>query len=310
MTETPDISVVIPCLNEEENVQAIVAAVQSELAAAGVTFEIVIIDNASTDHTVALVKALCREDRRVKLIVNNRNYGQMRSPTYAIFQTVGRAVIGIGADFQDPPALIGEFIAHWRAGAKIVLAVRQTEETSTTFLKLLRAGGYGFFERFADYPVIPGATGFGLYDREVVDTLAKLREPEPFFRGMLVESGFAIQTIPYVRPPRAAGETKNDFWTLLSFALSGLSGSSKKLLRAPLYLSAVSSLAAMATLLAAVIAVCLGRLAWPWLLAFVMELNLAVVLFFLGLIGDQLRIVSERTRNVPLVVEEERVNFS
>ena len=308
MNPPADISVVIPCLNEEENVRAIVAAVEGELAKAGVTFEIIVIDNASTDRTAALVRELCREDPRVKLILNNRNYGQMRSPTHAIFQTRGRAVIGIGADFQDPPALIGEFIARWRAGAKIVLAVYQSEEKSA-LLKTLRATGYRFFESFADYPVIPGATGFGLYDRDVVDALARWREPEPFFRGMLIESGFSIETVPYVRAPRAAGETKNNLRTLVSFALSGVSGSSKKLLRAPLYLAGLTALAAGVAFLAGLVAVALGGLAWPWFLAAAMELNVTVVLFFLGLIGDQLRIVSERTREVPLVIEKERVNF-
>ena len=304
-----DVSVIIPCLNEEENVVQIVAAVSKELAAAEVTYEIIIIDNASVDRTVALAKGLCEADSRVRLIVNNRNYGQMRSPAHAIYQSRGRAVIGIGADFQDPPELIGEFIARWRAGAPIVLAVRASEDSSM-FLKGLRGLGYGFFSRFADYPVIPGATGFGLYSREVVDQLARWREPEPFFRGMLVESGYDIATIPYVRPPRAAGETKNNVWTLLSFALSGVAGSSKNLLRLPLYVAALTALAAAAALLAAPVAAVLGATPWPWIWLAIIELNFAMVFFFAGLIGEQVRVISERTRNVPLVIEKERVNFA
>jgi len=304
----PDISAVIPCLNEEENVVQIVAAVAKELAAADVTYEIVIIDNASVDRTVALAKGLCEADSRVRLIVNNRNYGQMRSPTHAIYQTRGRAVIGIGADFQDPPELIGQFIDRWRAGSPIVLAVRASEDSSM-FLRGLRSLGYGFFSRFADYPVIPGATGFGLYSREVVDHLARWREPEPFFRGMLVESGYDIATIRYVRPPRAAGETKNNFWTLLSFAVSGLAGSSKNLLRLPLYVAALTALAGGSALLAAPIVAVLGATPWPWIWLAIVELNFALLFFFAGLIGEQVRVISERTRNAPLVIEKERVNF-
>ncbi|MBA3811648.1 MAG: glycosyltransferase family 2 protein [Caulobacteraceae bacterium] len=308
MTQPIDVSVVIPCLNEEDNVGPITAAVAAELAKAGVSHEIILIDNASTDATVQRARALCAADPRVRLIVNNRDYGQMRSPTHGIYQASGAAVIGMCADFQDPPALIGEFIARWRAGARIVLGVRRSEDM-TPLMRLLRTVGYGFFQRFGDYSVIPGATGFGLYDREVVDRLARWREPEPFFRGMLVESGYALETIPYNRPPRAGGVTKNDFASLLGFAISGLGASSRKLLRAPLYLAAVTALATAVTGAGALVAATLGRAPWPWLWLTALEFNFAWVFFFLGVLGEQVRLISERTRHTPLVIEKERVNF-
>src|SRR5665213_1729805 len=155
-----DISVLIPCLNEEENVLPIAAAIAAELEKVGVSYDIIFIDNGSDDGTIDLIKGLCARDERVRLIVNNKNFGQMRSPTYGIYQTTGKAVIGISADFQDPPSLIGELIARWRAGTRIVLGVRQSEKTSLV-LRFIRAVGYGFFARFGDYRVIPGATGFG-----------------------------------------------------------------------------------------------------------------------------------------------------
>ena len=164
----------------------------------------VFIDNGSTDGTIDILKGICAADPRIRLIVNNRNYGQMRSPTHGIYQTTGAAVVAISSDFQDPPELIGQFIERWRAGAIIVLGVRQSEKQSP-LMRSIRAIGYGFFERFGDYRVIPGATGFGLYDRRVVDTLKQWRDPEPFFRGMLVESGYRLETIPYHRPGRAGG---------------------------------------------------------------------------------------------------------
>ncbi|MDB5484056.1 MAG: hypothetical protein JWO83_5109 [Caulobacteraceae bacterium] len=303
-----DISVLIPCLNEAENVLAIADAVAGALVASGVSYNITFIDNGSSDGTVDLVKGLCGRDDRVRLIVNNRNFGQMRSPTYGIYQTDGRAVVGIAADFQDPPELIGEFIARWRAGAQIVLAVRQSENTSF-LLRALRAVGYGFFNRFGDYPVIPGATGFGLYDRVVVDCLKSWRDPEPFFRGMLVESGFPLETVPYHKPPRAGGRTKNNLRTLVSFALSGVANSSKKLLRAPIYISlvlfAVSAVAAAGSLVGLV----MGARVLGALVTAVLALLFALLFFFVGLIGDQVRLISEMARNVPLVTEKERVNF-
>jgi glycosyltransferase involved in cell wall biosynthesis len=308
MPETPDVSALIPCLNEAENVRAIAQSVANELIACELSFEIIFIDNGSTDGTIAIVKGLCAEDERVRLIVNNQNYGQMRSPTYGIYQTSGRAVIGISADFQDPPGLIPQFIARWRNGAQIVLGVRRSEDAPLT-LRVLRALGYGFFERFGDYRVIPGATGFGLYDRAVVDCLKQWRDPEPFFRGMLVESGFTLETIPYDRPPRAGGRTKNDLSTLLNFAVSGVTSSSKKLLRIPLYIALVLGLVTFATVVAGIVAAAFGASAWAYAVAAAVELPFALVFLFLGLIGEQVRFIAQIVRNAPLVVERERVNF-
>lgn len=303
-----DISVAIPCLNEAENAAAIAEAVGRELTAAGVTYEMIFIDNGSTDGTVDIIKGLCALDPRIRLIVNNRNYGQMRSPTHAIYQGVGRAVIGISADFQDPPELLGEIIARWRAGAKIVLGVKRSEDALAP-IRWGRRLGYAFLNRYGDYPVVPGATGFGLYDREVVDCLAAWREPEPFFRGMLVESGFALSTVPYHRPDRAGGQTKNNLGTIIAFGLSGLASSSKALLRVPMMI-AVWTMALAGLTAAGVIAAAVGGwMSWAYLLAVPVEVAFAILFLFLGLLGEQVRLISERTRNTPLVIEKERVNF-
>lgn len=304
----PEVSVVIPCFNEEENVVAIAGAVAAELAALKAAYEIIFIDNASTDGTVERIMALCRADARIKLIANNRNYGQMRSPTHGIYQATGRGVIAMCADFQDPPALIGRFVARWREGASIVLGVRASENTSVS-LGLARRFAYRFLGQFADYQVIPGATGFGIYDRRVVDTLAQWREPEPFFRGMLVESGFPIEVIPYDRPLRAAGRSKNNFGTLFSFALSGLASSSRNLLRLPFYAAAAMLGLAGLTIAGLVWAwiACAG--AGLWLIALLIELCALATFLFLGLMGEQIRLIAERGRNTPLVVEKARVNF-
>jgi glycosyltransferase involved in cell wall biosynthesis len=301
--------VVIPCLNEAENVAAIARAVAAQLEEVQVTWDITFIDNGSSDGTVDLIKGLCASDRRIRLIVNTRNFGQMRSPTYAVYQTSGRAVIGLCADFQDPPIMIGEFIVRWRAGARIVLGVRRSEQMSLA-RRFIRSIGYGVFERFGDYRVIPDATGFGLYDREVVDCLKRWRDPEPFFRGMLAESGYRLETIAYDRPPRAAGKEKNNFASLFSFGLSGLASSSKRLLRLPIYISLVTFAATGLTILWTLIGALAGQRVVGLLLLSLGELGFSLVFLFLGLIGEQVRLISEMSRNVPLVIEEERVNFS
>jgi glycosyltransferase involved in cell wall biosynthesis len=306
--ERPEISIVIPCYNEEENVRAIHAAVTAAAEHHAASHEIIFIDNCSVDATRALLREICAQDPRTRAIFNNRNYGQMRSPTYGIYQAEGRAVIGMCADFQDSPEMIGPFIEQWRAGAQVVLAQRRTERTSW-FLTLMRSLGYGLLRCVTDHPIVPGATGFGLYDRAVVDTVARWHEPEPFFRAMVVESGYRLAVLPFDRPERAAGETKNTWWTLASFALSGLSGSAKSLLRLPILLSFYAGALALLLLAAAVAALVLDGPFWALLGLTIGCAMFAVLLLFLGLIGDQVRMISERTRNVPLVIEEERLNF-
>lgn len=308
MTGSVTFSAVIPCYNEVENAANIADAVRRQLELTGESFEIIFIDNDSSDGTVEVIKGLCATDPRVRLIVNNQNYGQMRSPVHAIFEASGKAVIGVAADFQDPPELIPNFIERWRAGAMIVLGVRAGERT-TFLLRLIRRVGYAFFERFGDYRVIPNATGFGLYDRKVVDVLRRWRDPEPFFRGMLVESGFAVETIPYERPGRAAGSTKNNLLTLLSFAISGLASSSRRLLRVPLVLSLVMFGISALALMEALISGILRANAWPGVIAAACLLAFGILFFFIGLIGEQVRILAQIARNVPLVVEKERINF-
>lgn len=304
----PEISVVIACRNEEDNVEAIAAAVSEQLESVDADFDIIFIDNQSSDRTVEIVKQMCARDRRIRLIVNTRNYGQMRSPTHGIYQAGGRAVISMCADFQDSPALLPEFVRRWRDGADIVLGVRENEK-SGALLTAMRSLSYNLQRQFGDYPIIPNATGFGIYDRRVVRSIEALNEPEPFFRGLLVETGYSIQTIPFKRPQRAGGRSNNNFFTLLDFALNGLAGSSKGLLRVPLYVAFFIGLLTVTCLIGAVVAAFIGHSVQLWLFAAMLEGQFALLFLFFGLIGVQIRLISDRTRNTPLVLERERVNF-
>ena len=303
-----ELSFAIPCYNEEANIEKLYEAVTVEAEKHAASHEIIFIDNHSTDRTREIIRDICARDPRVRGIFNNRNYGQMRSPTYAIFQAEGRAVVGMCSDFQDPPALIGEFVRQWRAGAQVVVGQRRTEKTSF-LLGLVRKSGYAFFRKFGDYPLIPGVTGFGLYDREVVDMLASWNEPEPFLRGMVVESGYRLAVVPYDRPQRAGGRTSNDFWTLLNFALSGIGGSAKSLLRLQLVVAIFFSFFSVAIGIATLIRFIVYGYSPVMLSLTVFFALFSVLLLFLGLIGDQVRLLAERLRNLPLVIEDERVNF-
>ncbi len=308
MPDNPELSVVIPCFNEEENAAAIGAAVIAQMDKVSADYEIIFIDNGSSDRTVEIIRALCAANKRIRLIVNTRNFGQLRSPTHALFEASGRAVIGIVADFQDPPEMIPQFVERWRKGADIVLATSQTKKMSPVFASIRRLS-YGLQRKFGDYPIIPNATGFGLYDAKVVRAIAALNEPEPFFRGLLVETGYRIETIPFKRPPRAAGKSKNGFLALLDFALSALAGSSKGLLRVPLYVSFFIFLATLFTLGGALYSMIVGANPRMWLFAALLEFQFGLLFLFLGLLGVQVRMISDRTRGTPLVIERERVNF-
>ncbi len=305
----PDLSVVIPCYNEEENAAAICAAVIAQLEPLNLSFDIIFIDNDSTDRTVEIIRHLCEADPRVRLIVNTRNYGQMRSPTHGIYQARGRAVIGMCADFQDPPELLPEFVRRWQAGADIVLALRKSETKNGPMLRMMRGMSYWLARNFGDYPILPDATGFGLYDARVVRATRMLSEPEPFFRGMLVETGYRLETISFLRPPRAGGRSKNSFFALLDFAMSALAGSSKRLLRVPIYIGAFGALMTLVMLVGGTLAFFLDRPIAGWFIAAVVQAELALLFGFLGLLGDNVRIISERTRGTPLVLERERINF-
>lgn len=305
----PELSIVIPCYNEIDNIAAITAAVDEVARLHTSSHEIILIDNRSTDGTREEIRVICATNPRVRAIFNNRNYGQMRSPTHGIYAARGRAVIGMCADFQDPPQMIGTFINHWRKGAPIVLAQRSRERTGP-LLGLARWFGYFVLAHLADYPVFPNVTGFGLFDREVVDTLRDWVEPEPFFRGMLAESGFPVTLVPFDRPQRAAGTSKNGPAALFGFAVSGLSGSAKGLLRLPITLAIAMAVLTLGLLIGTVGCALVGNpLGWPLAATTGVSAMFATVLLFLGLIGDQVRLLTERARCVPLVIEECRINF-
>lgn len=306
---TPEISVVIPCLNEEENAAAIANAVIEQLETLTDSFEIIFIDNGSTDGTVAIVRAMCAGNARIRLIINTRNFGQLRSPAHALFQARGRAIIGIAADFQDPPELIPELVRRWRAGTEIVLGVSETMKSSPVYSSL-RKLSYDLQRKFGDYPIIPNATGFGIYDAKVIRAIAELNEPEPFVRGLLVETGYSIETVTFKRPDRAAGRSKNGFFALLDFALSALAYSSKGLLRAPLYFSFIAFAATMVSMLGAAWSIAWAQNPRMWLFAALLEFQFGLLFLFLGVLGVQVRLISDRTRGMPLVIERERVNFA
>ncbi len=306
------ISVLTPCFNEEENVLQVYEQVRAVFANLGqYRYEHLFIDNASTDRTVEILRGLARSDGNVKIIVNRRNFGHIRSPHHGMLQAHGDAVVALVADLQDPPTLIPAFLERWEQGFKVVLGVKRTSEESWTMFTARRFY-YGLIQRLSDVELIPNATGFGLYDREFVEMVRQLDDPYPYVRGLIAELGFDCATIPYDQPVRRQGLTKNNFFTLYDLAMVGITSHSKL----PLRLATLAGFTLSAlSLLVALVYTIYKLIFWNQFpvgiapLVIGLFLSFSVQLFFMGLLGEYVAVIHTRIMRRPLVVEKERVNF-
>ncbi|TCG09481.1 glycosyltransferase [Paraburkholderia steynii] len=305
------ISIVTPCYNEEENVEELAAQIAATMAKLPYRYEHIFIDNHSTDRTVELIKKMASTDRRIKLIVNARNFGHIRSPFYGILQATGDACVLIASDLQDPPELIAEFIKKWEAGYKTVLATKpESEESPLMFI--VRRTYYKLVARISDVPLVKNATGAGLFDKAVVDILRKVDDPYPYFRGLVCEIGFPIATVPFKQPKRKRGITKNNFYTLYDIAMLGITNHSK----VPLRLMALGGFAmSILSMALAFIALAAKLLFWNRYQLGIAPIMIGMFFFaslqmlFMGLLGEYVGAIYTRVRRLPLVVELERVNF-
>lgn len=303
------ISVVTPCYNEAENVDELYERIRAALD--GREYEHIFIDNASTDDTQAKIRALAEKDQRVKAVFNTRNFGHIRSPYYALLQAAGDAVITLAADLQDPPERIPEFIAQWERGYKVVIGVKTKSQERGLFY-LLRTLYYRGLRSLSDVDLIEHFTGFGLYDRQIVDILRKLDDPYPYFRGMIADLGFPIARIEFEQPRRKRGISKNNFYTLYDMAMLGMTGYTKVPLR----------LAAMFGFFSALVSFLIGSIYLLYKIIFWFEFSLgsapivvglfflgSVQLFFLGIVGEYIGAIYTQVMRRPLVIEKERINF-
>jgi len=308
----PVISVVSPCYNEEDNVEELYRQVRQVFAdLPGYTYEHIFIDNASKDGTVNILKRLAEEDKQVKVIVNNRNFGHIRSPFHGLLQSTGDATVLLVSDLQDPPAMIRDFIAQWEAGYKIVLGVKtQSHETPAMFL--VRKLYYEFISRLSEIELTKNNTGFGLYDKMVVDTLRGIDDPYPYFRGLISDIGFSSAKIEYTQPVRKRGITKNNFYTLYDMAMLGITNHSKVPLRLATMIgfcmSAVSLLVAVGYFVAKLIAWDTFSMGMAPLIIGLFLFS-SVQLFFIGIIGEYVGAIHTQVLKRPLVIEKERINF-
>jgi glycosyltransferase involved in cell wall biosynthesis len=297
--------------NEEANVQELYERIVAVFKDLEYTFEIIVIDNASTDRTVDNLRAIAREDKRLKVIVNATNFGHIRSPYYALLQAQGDAVVFMASDLQDPPELIPEYIKMWESGSKIVLAVK-TKSSENFIMKGIRSLYYKLLGIVSNESMVPNATGAGLFDQRVIKVLRALQDPLPYFRGLVTQLGFKVDTLEFHQPPRKAGTTKNNFATLFDLALLGFVNYSKAPLRLLTMAGFITSLVSVGIAITYLI---LKISNWDSFDLGLAPLVIgvfffgAVQVFALGLIGELLVSVQQRIRKMPLVIETERINF-
>jgi len=309
----PLVSVVTPCFEEEANVRLLYERIRDVFATyfPDFDYEHIYIDNASKDRTVALVKELCAQDSRVKLIVNARNFGHIRSPFYGMMQARGDAVILMASDLQDPPELIRDFITKWQEGYKLVLGVKK-QELNSPIMGIVRKKYYQLLAMLSDVKIVKDYTGFGLYDRQVMEELRLLHDSYPYLRGIISELGHEPALVEFVKPPRHGGITHNNFYTLYDMAMLGITNHSKVPLRLATLLGFGLSVISFAVAVAYLI---YKLLFWNEFALGVAPMLLglfffgSVQLFFLGIVGEYVGAMHTQILARPLVIEKERVNF-
>lgn len=307
------ISILIPCYNEEENVvpmsEAVLKVMTEKLP--NYDFELLFIDNCSTDKTRPLLREICEKDKRIKAIFNIRNFGQFNSPYYGMCQTTGDCTITMCCDFQDPVEMIPEFVAEWENGYKIVCGIK-TSSQENRIIYFLRSCYYKLIRKMSSVEMIEHFTGFGLYDRSFIDTLRNLNDPTPFLRGIVAELGYKRKDIPYEQAKRKAGKTHNNWYSLYDAAMLSFTSYTKIGMRLATILGFVFS---AISLLIALVYLILKLIFWenfpmgmaPVLLG--VFVFCSIQLFFVGLIGEYIMSINSRIMNRPLVIEEDRINY-
>lgn len=306
------ISIMTACYNEAENVEELYRRVRAVMAGlARYRYEHIFIDNSSTDGTVAILKKIAVQDPNVKIIVNSRNFGHIRSPMHAFFQTTGDAVISLVADLQDPPEMIVDLIQGWEEGNSMVLCIkRSSEETFAMFW--VRKQYYRLVNRLSSIETLQNFTGFGLYDRRVVDLIKSFDDPYPYFRGIIAEIGLPHKKLYYDQPMRKRGFTKNNFYTLYDMGMLGIINLSK----VPLRIMTFSGFAgALLSFLIALLYLVYKLLFWRSFSVGVAPLVIgmffvsSILLGFMGIMGEYIGAIHTQVQKRPYIIELERINF-
>lgn len=306
------ISVVVNTYNEEENVEPIAAAILAQLdTLPKYDYELIFIDNCSTDATREKLRGLCRGNPRVKAIFNAKNFGAFRSLMYGILQAEGDCVIKLSADFQDPVEMIPRFVEAWEEGHLVVCGIK-TSSRENRLVRFLRTLYYRLIRRMSEIDQIDHFTGFGLYDREFVEVMRDLKDPTPFIRGIVAEFGYRRKDIPYEQAKRKNGKSHFNWYRLYDAAMLSFTSYTKGGMRVAIFAGAIL---AFISIIIAVVYLVMKLMYWDSFSVGTAPILLAVLIFgsvqllFIGLLGEYTMSINTRVMNRPLVIEEARINF-
>ncbi|MBR1773114.1 MAG: glycosyltransferase family 2 protein [Eubacterium sp.] len=307
------ISVMLPCYNEEENVVQIYEAVRSVIVdnLPNYNYEILFVDNKSTDNTRELIRKICFKDKNVKAIFNIANFGQFNSPYHALCQCSGDCVISMSSDFQDPPKYIVDMVHEWEKGNSVVCMVKTSSKENPIIYKL-RGIYYNLIHKMSNIDQIKQFAGFCLFDKTFIKLLRELNDPTPFIKGIISEYAPNRVEIPYEQQKRKAGKSKNNFFTLYDAAMLSFTSYTKGGLRIATFIGLIIS---SLSFLLALVYLIMKLIMWNEFIAGNAPILIGVYflggiqLFFLGLLGEYVMTMNSRVINKPLVVEEERINM-
>jgi len=305
------ISIVTPTFNEELNIEMLCAGIKKEMEKLNLDYEHIIIDNSSTDNTIKILKEICSNDKKVKVIINSKNYGHIKSPFHGILQSTGDACLLMASDFQDPVELIPQYIKKWQDGSKIVLGKKTTSNENSLMFNI-RTTFYNFLNKISETKLTNNTTGSGIFDKSIIEKLRKINDPYPYFRGLLSELGEEIDLIEFHQPKRLMGETKNNFFTLYDIGMLGVVKHSRKPLR---YMTIIGFISSLISFFLACSYLLYKILFWnsfelgvaPIVIGIFAASSIQILL--LGLIGEYIGIILIHQRNLPLVNERQRINF-
>ena len=305
------ISIVTPTFNEEENIQKLCLGIKAQMDQLSIDYEHIVIDNSSTDKTIDILKEICSKDKKVKVIINTKNFGHIKSPFHGILQSTGDACILLASDFQDPLDLIPKYIKRWQSGSKIVLGKKITSEENSLIFSI-RKFFYKFLNKISETKLTENTTGSGIFDKSIISQLKTINDPYPYLRGLLNELSEEIDIIEFNQPKRLAGVTKNNIFTLYDIGMLGIIKHSRAPLRFVTFLGFVLSFFSLIT---AFIYFIYKIIFWNSFEVGIAPLVIGIFGFasiqvlLLGIIGEYVGILLIHIRNLPLVIEKERINF-
>lgn len=305
------ITIITPTYNEAKNIKELSLLIKNICESNKINYEQLIIDNNSTDGTIEAIRELASKNRNIKAILNLSNFGHTRSPYYALLQAEGDAAIIMYSDFQSPPDLIPKYYNQWKAGSKVVLGRRKIVSDGF-FLKILKSFYYNFLCKISNNRMERNITGEGLYDKSAINILKTIKDPYPYLRGLIFELGFQIDFVDFDQPRRKGGVTKNNLYTLFDLGLVGVVKHSNVLLRSMILFGFFSG---FLSLLISIIFFFYKIFNWysfqlglaPILVGFFGMASIQIMI--IGLIGEYISVVLTYSKNLPLVIEKERINF-